>query len=252
MAEGHRSQPVDADADLRRPRLAPRQLGQVAAARRAAADEHRVPALGQQRLHRVDALSAAQLDTELGDVADLLVDDLLGQPETRHLAAHEAAGLDLAVEHRDGVALGGQIARHGERGRPGADAGHPLALALLGRRGHQRAHALALEVGGDALQAADRHRLGLGEVFLFDPAAPAGRLAGPVAGAPEDAGEDVAHPVHQIGLVEAALADQADVLRHRGVGRTGPLAIHHAVEVIRIVDVCGLHAQGSGNSVRSV
>ena len=34
---------------------------QVAPARRAAADEDRVVALGQQRLHRVDALAAAEL-----------------------------------------------------------------------------------------------------------------------------------------------------------------------------------------------
>ena len=45
---------------------------------------------------------------------------------------------------------------------------------------------IVLVVGGDALQAADRHRL------FLDAAAAARRLAGPVAGAAEDAGEDVA------------------------------------------------------------
>ena len=59
---------------------------EVAAARRAGADEDRVVAFGQQRLQAVDALAAAELDAEVEDVADLLVDHRFGQAEARDLA----------------------------------------------------------------------------------------------------------------------------------------------------------------------
>jgi hypothetical protein len=59
VAEGDRVEPVDADVDAGRRLLAARQV-EVAPARRAAADEDRVPVLRHQRLHRVDALAAAK------------------------------------------------------------------------------------------------------------------------------------------------------------------------------------------------
>jgi len=242
MAEVDRGQPVDADADLRGGLLAPGQR-QVAPARRTRADEDRVPVLGQQRLHRLDALTRAEVDAEAEDPVDLLVDHLLGQAKTRYLRAHEAAGLLLTVEHRDGVALYREVARQRQRSRPGADAGHLLAVALVARRRHRhhRPHVAALVVGRHALQAADRHRLGLGQVLLLDAAAPAGRLAGAVAGASEDAGEDVAHPVDHVGLVVATLGDETDVLGNRGVRRARPLAVDDLVEIGRVVHVGWLH-----------
>jgi hypothetical protein len=90
-------------------------------------------------------------------------------------------------------------------------------------------------VGRDPLQAADRHRL-----FVHASAA-AGRLAGPVANAAKDAREDVAFPVHHVGVVETALGDQANILRDVGMRRATPLAVHDLVEVIRIGSVCALH-----------
>ena len=71
---------------------------------------------------------AAKLHAQVEDVAGLLVDHRLGQAEARDLRADEAAGLGLAVEHRDLVAQRRQVARDGERGRPGADAGDALAV----------------------------------------------------------------------------------------------------------------------------
>ena len=191
-----------------------------------------------------------ELDALLQDVADLFVDHRLGQAEARHLGAHEAAGLGVAVEHGDGIALALQVTRDGQRGRAGADAGH--ALAVLGQRPRDhRPHLVALEVGRHALEAADGHRLGLGGVLLLDPAAPAGRLAGPVAGAAEDAGEHVGHPVDHVGMVVATLRDQADVLGDGGVGRTGPLAIDDLVEVIRVGHLGGAHGAVSPCSAGS-
>ena len=86
-----------------------------------------------------------------------------------------------------------------------------------------------------ALQPADRHRLAV------DALAPAGRLARPVAGAAEDAGEHVRLAVHHVGVGEPPLRDQPDVFRNVGVGRAGPLAVDDAVEVVGIANVGGAH-----------
>ena len=91
VAERHRGQPVDADMDVLGRFLAAGDV-EVAAARRAGADEDRVPAFRQQRLHAVDALAAAEFDAEVEDVAAFLVDDGVGQAEFRDLRADHAAG----------------------------------------------------------------------------------------------------------------------------------------------------------------
>ena len=64
VAERDRGQPVDADMDVGGRFLAARDV-EVAAARRAGADEDRVVALGQQRLQAVDALAEPHLDAEV-------------------------------------------------------------------------------------------------------------------------------------------------------------------------------------------
>ena len=94
---------------------------------------------------------------------------------------------------------------------------------------------VVLEVGGDALEPADRDRL------LLDAAAPAGRLAGPVAGAPENAREHVRLPVDHVGVAVAARRDQPDVFGNRRVRRAGPLAIDDFVEVVRGRNVGRFH-----------
>src|SRR6266542_3379489 len=131
------------------------------------------------------------------------------------------------------VAKRHQVARHGQRGRPGADQGDALAVFLCWD-GRQVGAYVALVVGGDPLQPADRHRL------LLDPAAPAGRLARPVAGAPEDAGKDVRLPIDRPRLGIAPVGDQADVFGHRRMRRTGPLAIDNLMKIVRILDIGGL------------
>src|SRR5690606_12673965 len=72
VPEGHRREPVDADVDVRG-RLPPAGQVEVAPARRAAADEDRVVAFVEQRLHRVDAGAGAEIDAEVEHVAGLLV-----------------------------------------------------------------------------------------------------------------------------------------------------------------------------------
>jgi hypothetical protein len=86
VAERHRGQPVDADVDVACGFLRPGQV-EVAAARRAATDEDRVVALAhQQRLHRIDALAAPEVDAQVQDVAGFFVDHGLGQAKARDLA----------------------------------------------------------------------------------------------------------------------------------------------------------------------
>ncbi len=102
----------------------------------------------------------------------------------------------------------------------------PVAICRLKRVGD-----VLLEVGGDAFQPTNGDRL------LVQPPAPAGRLAWAIAGAAEDAGEDVGLPVDQIGALVVALSDAADVLRDRSVRGTGPLAIDDSVIIVRIIDV---------------
>src|SRR5438876_7989536 len=98
MAERHARQPVDADVDVLGGFPAARDV-EVAAARRAGADEDRIPALGEQRLHAVDVAAAAKLHAEVEDVAALLVDDTIGQAELWYLRAHHPAGAEVRIEH---------------------------------------------------------------------------------------------------------------------------------------------------------
>ena len=212
---------------------------EIAAARRAGADEDGVEAFGQHRLHRIDLL-VAELDVaDVGDVAHFLVDHQFGETEVRDLGADEAAQLGILVVDHDLIAQHGEIARHGERGGAAADAGDALAV-LLRRLGHAGLDAVVvLEIGGDALEAADRDRLLLAvhQGLVLDPAASAGRLAGAVAGAAEDSREDVGLPVDHVGVGISPVGDQPDVLGDRGVGGAGPLAVDDLVEVIRILDI---------------
>src|SRR5690606_26548993 len=144
--------------------------------RRAGADEDRVVILVQQRLQAVDALAAAEVDSEIEDISAFLVDDGIRQAKLRNLGAHHAAGLRIAVEHHAFIAERRKVARNGERG--GAAANQRDALAIFDARLFRHARGdVVLVVGGDALQPADRHRI------ILDPAAPASRFAGTIAGA---------------------------------------------------------------------
>ncbi len=73
VAERDAGQPVDADMDVLGRFLAAGNV-EIAAARRAAADEDRVEVFGEQRLQAVDALAADKFDAEIEDVIAFLVD----------------------------------------------------------------------------------------------------------------------------------------------------------------------------------
>ncbi len=236
VAERDRREPVDADVDVLLGLFAARNV-ELAPARRAGADEHRVPALGEQRLQAVDRAAAAKLDAEIEDVVALLVDHLVGEAELGDLRAHHAAGAEVAVEHDAFVAHRREIARDGERGGAGADQRDALAVALVLRdRLGQPLGDVFLVVGGDALQPADRDRL------LLDAPAPAGRLAGAVAGAPENPGKHVGLPVDHVGVAVAARRDQPDVFGNGRMRGARPLAIDDLVKVVGRGNVGEFHS----------
>src|SRR6185312_3366354 len=130
-----------------------------------------------------------------------------GQAEARDLRAHHAAAVGVAVEDHALIPEREEIARDGQRRRAGADQGD--ALAVLPRCGRGKIAAnIALIVGRDALQPTDRDWL------ILDPDAAASRLARAIAGAAEDAGENVRLPIDRPGRAELASGDQPDVFRH--------------------------------------
>ena len=129
VAERDGREPVDADVDVRGRFLAAGNF-EVAAARRAGADEDRVPVLGQQRLEAVDARAAAELDAEIEDVVAL--------PRRSSIPAGGICGicvrimppaLRILVEHDAVIAERREIAR--DRQRSGAAADERDALAVL-------------------------------------------------------------------------------------------------------------------------
>src|SRR5208283_3718538 len=95
----------------------------------------------------------------------------------------------------------------------------------------QKVADLTLQVGRHALQAANRHR------FSIHAGAAAGRFAGTVTRAAEDAGKYVRFPVHHVGFRVLTLRDQPDIFRNIGVSGASPLAIDDLVVVTRIVSI---------------
>ena len=144
MAEDHRRQPFDPDMDHGAPFLAARQVGQVAAARGAGADEDRIVAFGQHFLHAGDPVVEIGGDPHVEDVVDLFVQDRFRQTEGGHLAAHEAAACVLVVVEIDLVAERHQITGHGQGGRTAADQGDFFAVFLAGDFGKEARHVIRL------------------------------------------------------------------------------------------------------------
>src|SRR3954467_11339221 len=93
-----------------------------------------------------------------------------------------------------------------------------------------------LEIGGDALQAADRDRR------FLDTAAAARRLAWPVAGAAENSRKHIRFPVDHVSVAIAAFSDQSDVFGHGRMRGAGPLAVDHFVKVIGCRNISRFHS----------
>ena len=101
---------------------------ELAAARRAGADEDRVVVLAEQLLQAVDAMAALELDAEIEDVIGFLVDHRIRQPEFRNLRPHHAARLGVGIEHGAVIAERREVAGDRERGGTAADDRNALAV----------------------------------------------------------------------------------------------------------------------------
>src|SRR6185436_7849908 len=159
--------------------------------------------------------------------------------EARDLRPDHAAGARVLVVDGDVVAERREVAGDGQRRRAGADADDLFAVGLGFLAGGDAFLdvVVVLVVGGDALQAADGDRLGLGLLRFLDSSSSARRLTRAVAGAAQDPGKDVRLPVDHVGVGVTPCCDHPDVFGDGGVGRTGPLAIDDLVKVVGVTDV---------------
>ena len=127
VAEGDAGEPVDADVDVLGRFLAAGNV-EIAAARRAAADEDGVEAFTKSAFDAVDALAADEGDAEVEDVTAFLVEHAFRQAEFWDLRAHDAARERVLIEHHAVIAHRGKVARHRERGRAAAHECDALAV----------------------------------------------------------------------------------------------------------------------------
>ena len=226
VAEGDAGEPVDADVDVGGGFLAAGHV-EVAAARRAGADEDRVVALGQQRLQAVDALAEADLDADVEDVADLLVD--------HRSRAGGSAGSGVRIMP---PAL--RVADRTPRRRSRAARGRAPRSARPGRRRSARCacRSSARPACGrrsrmsSLLSAATRFRR---QIATGSSSTRPRRQAGSHGRSqvrPRMPGKHVRLPVDHVGVAVAAGGDQPDVFGNRRVGRAGPLAVDDLVEVV--------------------
>ena len=230
---------------------------EITATRRAGADEHRVEVLSQHGFQGLNFFAGFQLDVaDVENVIDFFVDHFFGQTKARYLRAHEAAAFLVGFVNGDLITQRRQIARHRQRGGARADAGDALAVFLRRRFGHARGYAIFdFVVGGDALQAADGYRLGLGfavftgsnrfaqiDVALFHAAPAARRFARAVTGASQDAGKHIRFPVDHVGIVVLARSDHADVFGNGRVRRAGVLTIDDFMKVLRVRNIGGFQS----------
>ena len=207
---------------------------EFAAARRAGADKDRVVVFAEQLLQAVDALAALELDAEIEDVIGFLVDHRIRQAEFRNLRAHHSARLGIGIEHGAVIAERREVAGHRKRG--GAAADDRDTLAVFRRRPRHAVLDVILEIGGDALQPADRDRR------FLDAAAAARGLARTIAGASENSRKHIRSPIDHVGVAIAAFSDQADVFWNWRVRGTGPLAVDNFMKVVGCRDISRFHS----------
>ena len=177
---------------------------------------------------------ALEFHAEREDGLDLVADQFARQAEDRNSGGQHAARFGVAFEDGDLVADLDQVVRHGESADTGADDGHALVVAAIGRQ-HLIVVRLAIErviaglrteaAGDEALERAYAHR-------RIDIAPPAGGLARGAADAPADGGEWIVRAGDPVGVLVAAFGDGRDVAAGIGVHRAGMPALHHLHPVI--------------------
>src|SRR2546423_2236457 len=226
----HIGQPFDADEDLIG-LVPPRQL-ELLPLRRAAADEDRVIAVAKQSSHTRHRCLVPDVDTHVQYDLRLLIEHCGRETERRNVHAHKAASAQMLLIDHDLIAKRHEVVRNRERSRAGADERDALAILLRGNRGQELVNVVP-QIGGDALQSADRDR------FAVDATAATRGLTRSIARPAENSRKDVRFPIEQIRFRVAPLRNETDVLRHIRVRRARPLAVDNFMVVLRITDVGG-------------
>ena len=181
------------------------------------------------------------LHAHIDDHANFVVEYRCGEAKRGDVGAHQATWLVMRFVDDDFITERQEVVGHGQRRRSASNASNAFAV-LVHRNWRQQIGDVIAQVGGDAFEAADRHR------FAINALPAAGRFAGAVTGSPQDRGEDVGLAVDHVCVGETALGDQPDVFGHVGVSGTGPLAIDDLVVIRGIADVGRFH---SGNCLRT-
>ena len=211
---------------------------EVLASRRAGADEHGVEVLLEQAAEARHRRVQPEVDAHVDDGRDLLVEHLGREAEGRDVGPHQPAGLVVLLEDHHVVAERHEVVGDRQRGRARrrrSTTRRPFfAVGMIGRRSAispRRSEATRL-----------RRQIATGAPSIRVRAAC--RLAGTVAGPPEDPREHVGLPVGHVGVRVPPLSDQPDVLGDVRVGRTGPLAVDDPMEIVRVRRVGWIHLMG--------
>ncbi len=208
---------------------------EIAPARRAAADEHRVVILRQHALQAIDALPNLVSGSRSRIVVAFLVQHMLRQTEFRDLRPHHAARVRVGVEDRHMIAERQQIARHGQRGRAPAPIS-AMRLPFFADAGFAS--------GPSHRPCCPRRRASTGRSRPDLPRRGPRRQAGSQGRSqvrPSTPGNTFDCQLIMYASEYFPLRDQPYVFGHRRMRRTGPLAVHHFVEVVRIGDIRRRH-----------
>src|SRR5258706_2066197 len=187
VAEVDGAEPFDADVDLLARSLIP-AAGDVELLSlwRAAAHKDRVEVVAdvQQILEARDRRVVPDLGAHVDDVARLLIEHAFRKAKGRDVEAHQATSARILLVDHDLVAEREEVVGDRERGRTGTDERNPLSVPDC-RRLRKVFLDVVPQVRRHSFQAAD------GDGLSVYPSSPASRLAGSVAGAAEDAREDI-------------------------------------------------------------
>jgi hypothetical protein len=134
VAEVNRLEPLDADVDVDRASCGPGSRAPCRAARRCRRTPRRTPS-PSSAFRLSTGVSVADIDAHVEDVADLLVEHLLGQAEGGDVDAHQPAGRGGFSKIGDTRSRAASGRCHRERGRAGADERDALAVLLRGALG---------------------------------------------------------------------------------------------------------------------
>ncbi len=182
---------------------------------RAQAEEDGVVVLAEV-LEAADAGTGVDRDAQHADLVELLLEQVRRQAIRRDAITQHAAGLLLRLEDLDVVAVGAQVVRSRQAGRPGADDADPLA-GIGGDLGFRISAIRQAVLGRLGLQRPDEDR-------AVAAAAHAGRFAWRRTDQPAGQRQRVVAPDDLDGGTIVAIAEVGHEGRDVDVGRAGAVA----------------------------